>query len=184
MFRNWVYYQIKPLVPWSVRMAIRQYCARQKRERCRHSWPIMPGSERRPEGWPGWPNAKQFAFVLTHDIESKTGLAKCRLLMELDRKWDFRASFNFVPEGGYPVPPQLRDEIARGGFEVGVHDLCHDGKLYRSRRVFAQKTLRINRHLKDWGATGFRSGFMFHKLDWLHDLDIDYDTSTFDTDPF
>jgi len=25
---------------------------------------------------------------------------------------------------------------------------------------------------------------MFHKLDWLHDLDIEYDASTFDTDPF
>ena len=31
---------------------------------------------------------------------------------------------------------------------------------------------------------GFRSGFMFHKLNWLQDLDIEYDTSTFDTDPF
>jgi hypothetical protein len=25
---------------------------------------------------------------------------------------------------------------------------------------------------------------MFHKLDWLHGLDIEYDASTFDTDPF
>jgi glycosyltransferase involved in cell wall biosynthesis len=25
---------------------------------------------------------------------------------------------------------------------------------------------------------------MLHKLDWLHDLDIEYDSSTFDTDPF
>ena len=73
------------------------------------------------------------------------------------------------------MPPQLRDELARGGFEVGVHDLRHDGKLYRSRRMFAQKALRINQHLKDWSATGFRSGFMFHKLDWLHDLNIDYE---------
>jgi hypothetical protein len=25
---------------------------------------------------------------------------------------------------------------------------------------------------------------MLHKLDWFHELDIEYDTSTFDTDPF
>ena len=104
--------------------------------------------------------------------------------MELDRKWGFRSSFNFVPEGGYAVSRELRNDIARGGFEVGVHDLRHDGRLYCSRRVFAQKALRINRHLKEWDASGFRSGFMFHKLDWLHDLDIEYDASTFDTDPF
>ena len=25
---------------------------------------------------------------------------------------------------------------------------------------------------------------MYHNLEWIHDLDIDYDSSTFDTDPF
>ncbi|MDQ6758460.1 MAG: glycosyltransferase family 4 protein, partial [Acidobacteriota bacterium] len=35
-----------------------------------------------------------------------------------------------------------------------------------------------------WGACGFRSGFMLHNLAWLHELDIKYDMSTFDTDPF
>src|SRR5437773_1802555 len=35
-----------------------------------------------------------------------------------------------------------------------------------------------------WPAAGFRSGFMLHKLDWLHELNIQYDASTFDTDPF
>src|SRR5208283_1150115 len=37
---------------------------------------------------------------------------------------------------------------------------------------------------KEWGVAGFRSAFMLHKLTWLHDLDIQYDASTFDTDPF
>jgi hypothetical protein len=34
------------------------------------------------------------------------------------------------------------------------------------------------------GAVGFRSGFMLHNLVWLGDLDVLYDSSTFDTDPF
>jgi len=184
MFRNRVYYQIKPLVPWSCRLAIRRRLALRKRPRVKQTWPIIPGSERPPEGWPGWPNGKQFAFVLTHDIEGKEGVAKCRPLMELERKLGFRSAFNFIPEGGYAVPRELRDEMTRGGFEVGVHDLQHDGKIYRSRQLFAQKAIRINRYLKEWGSVGFRSGFMFHRLDWLHDLDIEYDASTFDTDPF
>jgi hypothetical protein len=183
-FRNWIYYEIKPVVPFVFRLAIRRCRALIKRKRCRNNWPIMPGSEQQPCGWPGWPDGKQFAFVLTHDIEGRAGLEKCRPLMELDRKLGFRASFNFIPEGSYAVPRELRDHIADGGFEVAVHDLHHDGKLYRSRRVFAQNALRINRYLKDWGAVGFRSGFMLHKLDWLHDLDVEYDASTFDTDPF
>ena len=70
------------------------------------------------------------------------------------------------------------------GLEVGVHDLRHDGKLYDSRAVFQQHADKINRYLQEWDAVGFRSAFMQRELEWLHDLDIAYDTSTFDTDPF
>ena len=41
-----------------------------------------------------------------------------------------------------------------------------------------------NGYARKWGASGFRSGFMLRNLDWLHDLDVQYDASTFDTDPF
>ncbi|MCC6235366.1 MAG: glycosyltransferase, partial [Verrucomicrobiales bacterium] len=60
----------------------------------------------------------------------------------------------------------------------------HDGKLYSSRASFRESAKRINGHLRAWNARGFRSAFMLHRLDWLHDLDVDYDASTFDVDPF
>ena len=96
----------------------------------------------------------------------------------------FRSSFNFIPEGAYRVPPAFRDELTRNGFEVGVPDLKHDGRLFRSVAEFRSRAMRINEYLRDWNAVGFRSGFMLHNLDWLHNLDIEYDMSTFDTDPF
>ena len=104
--------------------------------------------------------------------------------MRLEQERGFCSSFNFIPEGDYKVPSELRDELVRNGFEVGIHDLKHDGRLFLSRRDFSHKAARINRYLRDWNAAGFRSGFMLHKLDWLHELDIQYDASTFDTDPF
>ena len=154
------------------------------RKRIGDVWPIMPGSERPPENWPGWPDGKRFALVLTHDVESKAGVHKCRSLMQLELDLGFRSSFNFVPEGDYRVPAELREELTASGFEVGVHDLKHDGRLYRSRREFTQRAARINYYLAEWGAVGFRSAFMLRKLDWLHELGIKYDASTFDTDPF
>lgn len=184
MIRNRLYYRIKPLLPSTIRMGIRRWLALKKRERVLDSWPILPGSEKTPENWSGWPDGKKFAFVLTHDVEGPSGLAKCRELMKLEMELGFRSSFNFIPEGPYSVTRELRDELTQNGFEVGVHDLHHDGKLYRSRQDFARKAARINRHLKEWGAVGFRSGFMLRKLDWLHDLDVAYDGSSFDTDPF
>ena len=73
----------------------------------------MPGSERPPEGWLGWPNSKKFAVVLTHDVEGATGLSKCRKLMQLEHELGFRSSFNFIPEGGYQVPRELREELTQ-----------------------------------------------------------------------
>jgi hypothetical protein len=184
MLGNKIYYGVKPLVPLYLRRAIRRWVALRKRRKVSHVWPILPGSERPPPGWPGWPDGKEFAFVLTHDVEGQEGVDRCRQLMELEMKWGFRSSFNFVPEGKYHVSKDLRDELTQKGFEVGVHDLRHDGKLYGTRAEFAASATRINHYLKDWGAVGFRAGFMFHNLEWLHDLDIQYDASTFDTDPF
>ncbi len=165
-------------------MAIRRQLAVRRRPHVSDVWPIMPGSERPPAGWPGWPNGKKFAVVLTHDVEGQRGLDQCRLLMELEMELGFRSSFNFIPEGSYRVPSALRQELTRNGFEVGVHDLRHDGRLFLSAAEFGSRATRINEYLRDWNAVGFRSGFMLHNLDWLHHLDIEYDMSTFDTDPF
>ena len=184
MLRNRLYYALKPFLSASLRLSVRRWFALRKRGRVGAVWPTLPGSERPPEGWPGWPHGKQFALVLTHDVESQAGLDQCRQLMRLEMELGFRSSFNFIPEGDYTVPPDLINELKHNGFEVGVHDLNHDGKLYRSRAVFTTKAARINRHLRNWGAVGFRSGFMLRQLDWLHDLDVQYDASTFDTDPF
>src|SRR4030095_1006652 len=184
MLRNRLYYGVKPLIPRSVRLGLRSWLARHKRERVRHIWPILPGSERPPEGWVGWPEGKQFALVLTHDVEGSRGLENSHRLMELEASLGFRSSFNFVPEGNYRITAQFRHSFESRGFEVGVHDLRHDGKLYASRSDFARNAARINKHLRDWGAVGFRSGFMMHNLEWLGDLDVLYESSTFDTDPF
>jgi predicted glycosyltransferase len=163
---------------------MRKKFAGRVRKRTRDVWPIMPGSAHPPRQWPGWLDGKKFAFVLTHDVEGATGLKRCRQLMRLEMELGFRSSFNFIPEGAYRVPRELREELAANGFEVGVHDFQHDGHLFASRREFARKAAHINHYISEWGAAGFRSGFMLHNLDWLHDLDIQYDASTFDTDPF
>jgi glycosyltransferase involved in cell wall biosynthesis len=184
MIRNQLYYQLKPLIPASVRMHVRRRFAARVRQRVSDVWPIMPGSERPPEGWPGWPEGKQFAFVLTHDVESSIGLERVRALAEVEMRLGFRSSFNFIPEGEYRVATELRRWLTNNGFEVGVHDLHHDGRLYRNRRQFSEKAGRINHYLKEWDASGFRSGFMLNRLSWLHELEVMYDASTFDTDPF
>lgn len=165
-------------------MSLRRIAARRMLPRVSTQWPIDEAAGTTPAGWPGWPDGKKFAVVLTHDVESAVGLRKCRSLLDLEVSMGFRSAFNFIPEGDYEVTADLRQEMVQAGFEVGVHDLKHDGKLFDSWSRFRTSAARINEYVQKWGATGYRSGFMQRNLDWLHELDIRYDSSTFDTDPF
>jgi hypothetical protein len=178
-----VYYQIRPFIPRSAQIYLRRWLFRWRLRRHRETWPIHEPSNKLPEGWKGWPDGKRFAVVLTHDVETTRGVERCERLMRLNQDAGFRASFNFVPER-YPVPVSVREMLASNGFEVGVHDLKHDGKLYSSKDHFERSAIAINRYMKEWGAVGFRSGAMHHNLEWLLSLDIAYDASTFEYDPF
>ncbi len=182
-FRNNLYYHIKPLIPRRAQIFLRRRVALGKLARYAHVWPIDERAATPPAGWPGWPEGKKFAFVLTHDVETAKGVERCIPLAELEKSLGFRSSFNFVA-GDYEVPRSLLDDLTREGFEIGVHGLYHDRNLFRSRRVFEEQVPAINQRLREWGAAGFRTPSMYHNLDWLHDLDILYDSSTFDTDPF
>jgi hypothetical protein len=182
--RNRAYYFLKPYLPKRLRTALRRVQVQRVRAASGDVWPINPAAAQPPAGWSGWPGGKQFAVVLTHDVEGHRGVERCGALAKVESTLGFRSSFNFIPEGEYRVAPELRQALVNQGFEVGVHDLHHDGKLYQTRQAFVEKARRINQYLEDWGAVGFRSGFMLRNLDWIRDLDIEYDASTFDTDPF
>ena len=181
---NKAYYFLKPILPWRLRKVLRRLRASYMRRAFANVWPIDEKAGAVPPNWPGWPEGKRFAFVLTHDVEGTKGLARVERLAALDAKYGFRSSFNFVPEDEYRVPDDLRTTLENAGFEVGVHGLEHDGKLYASKAKFAAKAERIREYVQRWNASGFRSPLMHHKLAWLHELGTEYDASTFDTDPF
>lgn len=178
-----LYYRIKPLLPRPLQIALRRTHVKFKRRSVRHVWPIEERAARPPAGWPGWPDGKTFAVVLTHDVEQAVGLDKCRAVMAMETAAGVRSSFNFVP-ARYAVPPELRQALIAGGFEVGVHGYLHDGLLFSSQAVFRKRAAKINRILLEWGATGFRAPSVHHNLEWQGELNITYDSSTFDTDPF
>ena len=179
-----VYYNLKPLIPVWVRLFLRRVRAWQKRRAFADSWPILDSAGVTPDGWPGWPEKKAFSLVLTHDVETQIGVDRIRQLAEIEMSLGFRSCFNFIPEGPYQVSPNLMQWLTDRGFEIGVHDHRHDGKLFHSRARFTASAKRINHFLKKWKSVGFRSGFMIRNLAWIQELEIQYDSSTFDTDPF
>lgn len=180
---NKCYYRLKPVIPRSVQIFIRRNIVRIRRIKYRDIWPIDVEAATPPPGWSGWPTGKRFALILTHDVDTGQGAERCHALANLEESLGFRSSFNFVPER-YEVLPEWRNYLMARGFEVGVHGLYHDGRYFDSKEIFHDRAIKINCYLKEWNAVGYRSPSMLRKLDWFGDLDILYDASTFDTDPF
>ncbi|MBA3035831.1 MAG: GNAT family N-acetyltransferase, partial [Desulfobacterium sp.] len=177
------YYTIKLFIPRWLQIYIRRLVLMEKRLKYKDVWPIDKRAAKPPKDWAGWPDGKKFALVLTHDIENSKGHANCKRLAELEESLGFRSSFNFVAKD-YPVSAKLRQYLTDRGFEVAIHGLHHDKNPFRSKTIFQKQAVEINCSLKEWNAVGFRCPSMYHDLEMLHELNIEYDASTFDTDPF
>lgn len=182
-----LYNIIKPVLPRFFQVLLRQAYVRFFRKRFEQFWPIDPNSGQAPNDWLGWPESKKFALVLTHDVETTRGLDRVKKLVQIEQELGFFSSFNFIPERhrhAYVVSAELREWLHDNGCEVGVHDLNHDGNIFSSEKMFINRAPSINSFLREWKARGFRAGSMYHNLRLVGTLDIEYDMSTFDTDPF
>ena len=177
------YYLVKPLISKRLQLRLRRRMIGQQKQEHQGTWPIFEPAARAPENWAGWPDGKRFALVLTHDVDTGPGNDKVPELVNLELSLGFKSTFFFVPED-YKQPDRYHELLRRNGFEIGVHGLQHDGKLHQSKKIFLAKAARINKYIQRWGAVGFRAPSMHHNLAWHHHLNILYDASTYDTDPF
>jgi hypothetical protein len=193
------YYAIKPLLPRRAQLALRRAYAPRQARRTFPRWPFEPtlvehrdeqllqrvreaGRDRLPFV-NYWPEGKQFCSVLTHDVEGPEGVANVMRVIELERRYGFVSSWNFVAEW-YPIPDGLFDEVRAAGCEIGVHGILPDGKLFADRASFESNLPKIADYARRWGAVGFRSPATHRNADWMHELPVEYDSSFPDSDPF
>ena len=47
---------------------------------------------------------------------------------------------------------------------------------YKNVNKYLCRAIKINHYLKEWKSVGFRSPSMHNKLEWIHDLNIEYDS--------
>jgi hypothetical protein len=124
-----------------------------------------------------WPKGYSSCALLTHDVETEEGLQFCSGLMDMDDQAGIKSSFQLVPEKRYTVTPSHLQVFRERGFEVNVHDLSHDGHLFRDQRTFRQRVAKINQHGRRFGASGFRAGALYRNQDWFDGLEFEYDMS-------
>jgi hypothetical protein len=194
-----IYYNLKPYMPRPLIQLLRRLYSARIEEVQASGWPIedryvqfqwqvikhvMRASGQHTLHYRHfWPHGRRFAFVLTHDVETFIGRDHVLQVAELEERLGFRSSFNFVPER-YHTEEALVQELRERGFEVGVHGLKHDGKLFRSHKEFLQRAEKINGYIRQYGAVGFRTPLTHRQPEWMQVLDLQYDLSFFDTDPY
>ena len=187
-----VYYALRPWMPVGLRKHLQRIRQNGWRQISFPTWPndtsvddllgsllalsIVNTGERVPFIW-FWPEGATACLVLTHDVESQVGYDFCPRLMDIDERFGFRSSFQIVPEERYEPTLTFVNEIKRRGFEVNIHDLNHDGHLFRDWVTFSTRAAKIRDYAAKFGANGFRSAIMYRNPDWLSSLDFQYDMS-------
>jgi len=188
-----IYYLLRPVFPLSVRKRLQRLVFRQRLRYTFPHWPVDCSVDRVLEQLMGlklhtsgykeipfiwfWPDGNKCALIMTHDVEQQKGADLCDFLMELDDSWGIKAAFQLIPEGAYTDFDTLASRIKARGFELNIHDLDHDGRLYEHKELFEKRTRRINEYGRRYNAIGFRSGSMHRNQDWFQMLDFKYDMS-------
>ena len=116
-------------------------------------------------------------------METKIGVELVPALADLEEKLGLRSCWNFISHK-YKIDDGLIRDLQQRGHEVGVHGFNHDGRLFESRKTFQKRTAPINAAVQRFSASGFRAPMVHRNLRWIQDLDVDYDASCFDVDPF
>ena len=189
LFRR--YYQVRGLIPIWLRQVLQRN--RNKKIDVRPGWYLpdtfMKTLEEQLKSRVGeriihaWPNDAEYAFVLTHDVETIDGFRNIPKVIEIEQSLGFRSSWSLVP-ARYNIDMGVVRELIERGFEIAVHGYNHDGKLFLSKAIFDNRTSAINEAMRQFSASGFRAPMVHRNLEWLQNIDAEYDASCFDIDPY
>jgi len=187
------YYLARPCLAVSVRRHLQRFWLKVWDRKPFPSWPVdrtvdqllesamaltlrASGAVQIPFIW-FWPEGKKSCAIVTHDVETGTGLDFCNALMDMDDSYGIKSSFQMIPGARYTVPATTLQCIRDRGFEINVHDFKHDGRLFEEWSGFQAQARQINEHAERFGSKGFRSGGLYRNLDWYGAFRFSYDMS-------
>lgn len=188
-----MYYGLRPLLPTMARHRLQRLYLTGRHKTMFPHWPVdvtvedtlenclaslmkAQGLDTLPFIW-FWPNGHDSCAMVTHDVENEAGRDFCSSLMDIDDSFEIKSAFQIVPEGRYAVSQAFLSAIRERGFEINVHDLNHDGRLFQNEKRFMERVVSVNRYGKLFGTAGFRAGVMYRNQQWCHALEFEYDMS-------
>jgi hypothetical protein len=187
------YYMARPLLSVSIRKHLQRWRLRDWERLPFPKWPVdrtvdelfeqsmllslrAQAVDQIPFVW-FWPEGATSCAIMTHDVETSLGVSSCAYLMDMEDTYGIKGSFQIIPEHRYEVTDEFLASIRQRGFEVVVHDLNHDGQLFRDKDEFERRAFKINSYKRRFGASGFRSAVLYRRQQWFEALDFSYDMS-------
>ena len=192
------FYRVKRFVPRSLQLEARRALVRRQRAPEFPSWPwddsvirllkfyahsalVVSGRDELSFRW-FWPYGRTGALALGHDVESREGLRLAVELADVEEELGFRSVFNLGM--WYAIDDGIVRELTERGFEIGLHGIHHDRRLFGSRSEFERQLPLLGRAAAELHAEGFRSPSTYRVFDWLGELPVSYDASISHSDPF
>lgn len=190
---NKIYYFVRPLLPVAVRKHLQKARLSEWNTLKFPRWPVdrsvdvlfeqllltslrSQALERIPFIW-FWPDGAPSCAIMTHDVDTQVGRDFCSEVMDLEDAYGIKSCFCVVPESRYEVTKEYLDSLRNRGFEISVHDLNHDGYLFRNRKEFLMRAEKINAYGKEFVAFGFRAAALYRNQQWFDALKFSYDMS-------
>jgi peptidoglycan/xylan/chitin deacetylase (PgdA/CDA1 family) len=193
------YYRVRRLIPQRLRYRINAMAIRTRRRSEFPNWPcesalmdfwrdwLKQSLERVGvhDAWhiAFWPHGFKCCIVLTHDVESRLGLERMEAVAEIEERHGFRSAWNLAL-AQYPIDWNRILRLRARGFEFGAHGLSHDGRLFRSRKDFAQLAPTLENLARRHGLKGFRAPSTLRRAEWIANMSFDFDSTFADTDPW
>jgi hypothetical protein len=185
------YYRIRPFVPRPLQLALRRRFRRFQERSPFPAWPAETSLHRlealllghveriaeEPLPWISmWPAPREWAVVLTHDVEHTDGYENIRSVRSVEERHGLRSAWYLVPERDYRVDDSLLDWLRRNDCEVCLHGLRHDGRDLASG-VFESRLGAMREYLERWGARGFRGPATLRNPAFIQRLGVEHDST-------
>ena len=157
-------------LPASIRaLGFRVLSARHRRQAERSAFPNWPAdaavdalhhlgvSLGRLRPRPAWPDGKQFAIVLCHDVDTRKGQEFAPILAEQATGSGLRAAW-FVVGRSYSIDHGLWGALHQKGHEIGLHGALHDNRISSlPRPEIAARLDSCRDFVERYRIRGFRS---------------------------
>ena len=134
-----------------------------------------------------WPDEKQCALVLSHDVDAARQEPGIELLARVAEDRGIRSTFSFVGKNLASYRSLIR-RLRSAGHEIALHDRYHDNRIaFLAEDAIVERLAPLKEQMAEHGIEGFRSPSWYTSPQlWraLKRLGFCYDMSVLDSWPF